>query len=126
MPADVNTFCYVVDKLAFLDEVPVRQIEIPPGGMIIGNGSMAAHEVVFGDRMVCLEAYVRSADASQPLLSEQETFEEIVRDEGISVAAEYPGLEDLANLEGSLDRVTRTKGDPGSEDPWGLPLGTHP
>lgn len=110
MPNDVNTFCYVVDKMAYLEEFDFQEVEIPPGGMIIGNGTTAAHEVVSGDRMICLEAYFKSVDPAKPFLSEQEYFSQLALEEDLSVAPDFPGLSEISKMPGSLEREIAKRG----------------
>ncbi len=107
VPADVNTFCYVIDKLGFLDDASYQQVEIPPGGMMIGNGTMVAHQVVYGNRMVCLEAIAQSIDPEHPSLSEQESFSAILDQEGISSTEHYPDLDSLSEQDGSMQRASK-------------------
>ncbi len=106
-PDDVNTFCYVVDKLGLLDNCETRQVEIPPGGMVIANGTSIAHEVVSGDRMVCLETFVTALPGRPPIRSTQEEFLAITEELGIPMVKDFPGLEALANQDGSFERTKK-------------------
>lgn len=56
LPADVNQVCDIVNKSGILDKLPSVRIEIPPRGIVFANGATVVHQLVFGQRMVALEA----------------------------------------------------------------------
>jgi len=56
LPADVNQVCDIVNKSGILDNLPSVRIEIPPRGIVFANGATVVHQLVYGRRMVALEA----------------------------------------------------------------------
>ncbi len=56
LPADVNMVCDIINKSGILTQFPVTRVEIPPGGIVFANGATVVHQVLFGRRMVALEA----------------------------------------------------------------------
>ncbi|PSB66118.1 hypothetical protein C7B61_10625 [filamentous cyanobacterium CCP1] len=106
-PASVNTFCYIVDKIGLLDDVSVERVEIPPGGMIIANGTTVAHQVIFGERMICFESGVVALPGQKTVSSEQEDFDRVVQKEGIKVVDHIANFDDYVRMDGSLDRAKR-------------------
>ncbi len=106
-PDDANTFCFVVDKLGLLDTCETRQIEIPPGGMVIANGTNIAHQVVSGDRMVCLETLVTALKDRPVIRSEQEDYLAIMAAFEIPTTPDLPEIDALATRDGSFERAKK-------------------
>lgn len=107
LPTDVNSFCYVVDKLGLLDGVNVQEVAIPPGGMMIANGTMAAHQVVYGNRMVCLESAIKAMDGVPTVPTEQDSYRSIVRKLGLRTTDAFADLEGFHALDGSYERAKK-------------------
>ncbi|MEO5694200.1 MAG: hypothetical protein ABIQ72_13825 [Usitatibacter sp.] len=56
LPADVNQVCDIINKSGILANFPTVRVEIPPRGIVFANGATIVHQVIFGQRMVALEA----------------------------------------------------------------------
>lgn len=56
LPADVNMVCDIINKSGILANFPTVRVEIPPKGIVFANGATVVHQVIFGQRMVALEA----------------------------------------------------------------------
>lgn len=58
LPTDLNMLCAKINDSGIVNDVPMERVEIPPGGVIFANGATVLHQVVYGNRMVCLEGFV--------------------------------------------------------------------
>jgi len=58
LPNDVNVLNKMIADAGLLADVPMVRVEIPPRGIVFANGATVVHQVVFGNRMVALEAFV--------------------------------------------------------------------
>lgn len=56
LPADVNMLCKLLSESGVLDCAPLAQVEIPSRGVIFANGGTVVHQVVYGNRVIGLEA----------------------------------------------------------------------
>jgi hypothetical protein len=61
LPTDLNVLCARINESGVLKDVPMERVEIPPRGVIFANGATVLHQVVYGNRMVCLEGFVPKA-----------------------------------------------------------------
>ena len=104
---NLNTFNYIIDKQGLLDDLPVTRLEIPPGALLIANGSTLAHQVVYGRRMVSLEASVKMRDADNPIGSEQEDFEKALGAAGLKTTADTAIPDALRQADGSTERAKK-------------------
>jgi hypothetical protein len=58
LPTDLNVLCARVNAAKLSGKLPMARVEIPPGGIVFANGATVLHQVVSGNRMVCLEGFV--------------------------------------------------------------------
>lgn len=61
LPNDINVLTKLVYDSGLLAQVPMVRVEIPPRGIVFANGATVVHQVVSGNRMVALEAFVRDS-----------------------------------------------------------------
>ena len=56
LPDDVNVVCDTINKSGVLEKFEYTRVEIPPRGIVFANGATVVHQVLYGQRMVALEA----------------------------------------------------------------------
>ncbi len=58
LPTDLNVLCARINESGILKDMPMERVEIPSRGIVFANGATVLHQVVSGNRMVCLEGFV--------------------------------------------------------------------
>jgi len=86
LPTDLNMLCACINASGLLAEVPMQRVEIPPRGVIFANGATVLHQVVYGNRMVCLEGFLPRACLQLSSLCEWDQVVPWIRAAGYTAA----------------------------------------
>lgn len=66
LPADVDQLSYLLQYEGVFRDLPYHEIDIPPMGAVLAEGSSIAHAVRFGRRMIAAEFFCHTADMLAP------------------------------------------------------------
>lgn len=66
LPADVDQLSYLLQYEGVFRDLPYHEIDIPPMGAVLAEGSGIAHAVPFGRRLVAAEFFCATVDMLAP------------------------------------------------------------
>jgi len=86
LPTNVNVLCARINASGILSKVRTVRVEIPPRGIVFANGATVVHQVVYGNRMVCLEGLAPKSALQPSSICEWDAARSWIEEAGYAAA----------------------------------------